>query len=374
MCVDVVVPVLNEELQVDGFLSNMAEQVDASGEPFPFGFVRVIVVDGGSGDATLGILRDHAARRRIDLSVLHEPERSHTQARIRGTRAALSDAGADRRRILVNADVDTRFDASWLAHVVHRLRPEAGVDVVAYAGYFPDEFWRRVPRLARRYFDEVGTLFFSPTVTAELGLTGRATLFTDRIFHDFVRMPSDCGFACVKAAFARAGGYERVFEPDGREVLGEGWHLRFRLDRTGAVCSYAPSPWYATSPRRFLAEAREMLDGVAYRNGMNSYRADADDAQYAALEAMAETYDFDGLRRYVVRNYILLPCITRPDQAVRHAAYFGPRADELHARLLSFGDSGRSESPLAIHALADELVDEYLETVVEHARARHATA
>ena len=363
--VDVVVPVLNEAKELPLFFADLAGQVDADGEQLSAGTVCAIVVDSESTDGTPAIVEESRARHPgLQIVFVQEPVRNHVAARARGAAVALERPGA----LLASADVDTRFHPQWIQDIGRRLGVE-GLDAVTYSGHYPASFWKAVPRLARRYFDEVGTIFFGPETVAHYGFDPAAALFTPGLFRDLVRMPSDCAWAYTKAVYERAGGFRRERYDDGREVVFEGRNLRFRLDALGARVAYVDTAPFETSPRRLLAEAGTFLEGSAYGDELRPIREAGGAEQHAALERLADTYDFAALRRYVVKHYVLLPVVSRPALLTGNERYFGTAAAAVRETLDRFAAAPRSAA--SIHLQADALLAAHFgEIVASFASAR----
>ena len=360
---DLVVPFYNEEAVLSSFVGALQSQIDHLGRPLSEEALRLIAVDSMSTDRSLEVLKiaTHGFKSPHTI-VLQEPEKSHTQARIRGCSFALSDRSKEERSILVVSDADTVLHPQWLACVQERLAPGTA-DALTCAGTFPASFWRRIPKLVRRYVDEIGTIFFPNETIADFGIDVSRALFTEQMFFDIGRMPSDCAFAIRKDAFERAGEYRREYWRDGREILGEGWHLKFRLDRIGARVEYEDRAPYSTSPRRMLHEAENLLDGTAYLDGMSKLRSTPEEAQFRALEALSASYDFVQVRKYIVRNYILLKAITEPDRpALRR--YLGANSDEILARI----QHAKPDTAAEIYNLADQLLERYFESMLSDIR------
>jgi glycosyltransferase involved in cell wall biosynthesis len=360
---DLVVPFYNEEAVLADFVAALQTQTDHLGRPLSEKALRLIAVDSTSTDRSLEVLETAThGFKSPETVVLQEPEKSHTQARMRGCSLALSDESKAERPILVGSDADTIMHPRWLACVLERLT-SGTADALTCAGTFPASFWRRVPKLVRRYADEIGTIFFPKETIADFGIDVSRALFTERMFLDIGRMPSDCAFAIRKDAFERAGGYRREYWQDGREILAEGWHLKFRLDKTGARVAYEGRTPYATSPRRMLHEAERLLEGTAYLDGMSKLRHAPEESQYQALEALSESYDFAQARKYIVRNYILLKVITEPDRPELRT-YMGGNSDEILSRI----QCSNRDSAAEIYQLADQLLEEYFECILSNLR------
>ena len=257
---DLVVPTYDEAEELPGFFASLAAQTDPKGEPLPDGTIRVVVVDGGSRDATPRMLDDcRRAYPGIEIVVLAERTGSHVEARRLGAGLLTTADGIERARALVNADADTRFHPLWLADVAARIDSGA-VDALTYAGHFPAEFWKRVPRLATAYANEIGTIFFGPATIAHYRLAPSGGLFKECVFHDLVRVPSDCAWALSKEAYLAAGGFRREFDEDGRELLFGGRNLRFRLDALGARVAYVSGSVAHGTEKTLLLEHKAAID------------------------------------------------------------------------------------------------------------------
>lgn len=361
---DLVVPVYNEQDVLADFVAALQAQTDQHGRLLSEKILRLIIVDNMSTDRSLEVLEtvSHGFKR-PETVVLQEPKKSHIQARIRGCSFALSDESKIKRPILVGADADTLMHPQWLACVVERLT-SGTTDALTCAGTFPASFWRRIPKLARRYADEIGTIFFPKETIADLGIDVSHALFTEQLFLDLGRMPSDCAFAVCKDIFERAGGYRREYWPDGREILAEGWHLKFRLDKIGARIAYEPRAPYVTSPRRMLHEAERLLEGKAYLDGMSDFRHPPGDSNYSALEELAVEYDFEKVRRYIIRNYILLKAVTEPDRPeIRR--YIGASSGDVLSRI----QSSERDTAAQIYHLADHLLEDYFSPILSNLRS-----
>ena len=362
--VDLVIPYYNEERELPLLFNNLGMQVDADGHPLKRESWRLILVDNGSEDGSAQVVEAWLRNNlNLEVVVLHEPIKSHIQARISGVTFALKQDGKSRYPILANADADTRFHPQWIDDISKRLSTD-NFDVLSYAGYFPTAFWSKVPALTQGYFDNLGTIFFSRQTIEEFGYSGRESLFTERVFLDFGRMPSDCGFALTKRLYEVAGGYRRDYWPDGREVLGEGWNLKFRLDSVGARNIYVSDKPYQTSPRRLLLEADDLLSGKSYTGEMSDLRDAPQDHNFRALNALASTYDFDPLRRYVVKNYILLHCITRPQLILKNSEYFGAARNRLMDDIAAARLQLMTESSARVYALAEVLLRCYYDDIL----------
>jgi succinoglycan biosynthesis protein ExoA len=113
--VSVIVPVLDEEHDIAGCIASIAAQT------FPLEYIEVLLVDGGSTDATVERALDAAEYRGLSMRVLSNPERLQSA----GLNVALAVATGE---VLVRIDARSIPAANHIARCVEVLgeRPEVG--------------------------------------------------------------------------------------------------------------------------------------------------------------------------------------------------------------------------------------------------------
>jgi glycosyltransferase involved in cell wall biosynthesis len=122
MKISVIVTVFNEGKAISRLLDSLAAQTRAPDE--------VVVVDGGSTDDTLSVLRTYAAGGRLPLRVLVEPGANIS----RGRNVAIAAACGE---VIASTDAGVRLAPDWLAELVAPF--EAPDPPQAVAGFFvPD--------------------------------------------------------------------------------------------------------------------------------------------------------------------------------------------------------------------------------------------
>lgn len=318
--VDIIIPCYNERYELPKTLNSIVSQDTTAN-------IRIIIVDNGSTDGTKDWLEYYinTIQGKIEIVVLTEPVKSHIAARNTGFMFAMKQQ-QDRFPIAIGADADTIFHHNFINKVIEHFNdPE--VDALSCSGFFCDAFWKRVPNLTQSYFDASGTIFLSPNIIEEFRFKGKEALFTEQIFHDFVRMPSDCCFPIRKSIYQNSKGYYREFRRDGTEIFAEGWSLRFRLDRMRANIIYINEAPYQTSPRRLIYEFQKFVSGNSYSDSMSDIRKNITDTDYELLN-YCYLLEEKNLQKYIIRNYILIPCITRSNLLMKKRTYFQP-AEQL---------------------------------------------
>ena len=118
--VSVIVPALNEERDIAGCIASLAAQT------FPMEHVEVVLVDGGSIDATVERAREAAEHHGLSLCVLSNPQRIQSAALNVGLAAAAGE-------ILVRVDARSIPAPNHVARCVEVLRARSDVGAVGGA-------------------------------------------------------------------------------------------------------------------------------------------------------------------------------------------------------------------------------------------------
>ncbi|GMQ94665.1 MAG: succinoglycan biosynthesis glycosyltransferase ExoA [Acidimicrobiia bacterium] len=233
--VTIVIPTLNEELHIESVLHACVDQ------DYPPHLIDVIVVDGGSADATVGIVESFAAIN--DLTCLHNPDR-HQSAGL-NTAAALSNS-----EILVRWDAHCRYPDNYVTAAVSVLS-ESGVEVVG-------GLWMPVG-------DSLIGDWAAGAMRSRLGVgTDRYSASKGRRDVDTVH----CG-AMRRTTFESVGGFDTTMRPAGEDV-----DLSYRILRGGGRIVLDPSIRVEYVTRASLgAVARQYFGyGIAKANMFEKHR------------------------------------------------------------------------------------------------------
>ncbi|HET7567390.1 MAG TPA: glycosyltransferase [Gaiellaceae bacterium] len=289
------VPTFNSARTLEAALRTLGEQ-DYAGD------VETLVVDGGSGDATVAIARAHGAR------VLTNPWRTEEEARAIGIEATDAELV-----LLLDAD-DELPHPGWLARLVAAL--ELAPDVVA-ADCLYHAVRRSDPPLTRL----AGLMGGIDPVAVEVGFGDRWSWHLDRwtaMPHEeedagdalLVRIDPDRpppigsnGFLVRRDALVRCRLRPFVHSDVAAELSAHGW--RFARVRESVVHHHAPSLRdYARKARR---RARRSVQGIPGRR--IPYRPPLADTLRAAALLPACVHAVRGYRRLPDPAWALYPVV-----------------------------------------------------------------
>ncbi|WP_243286945.1 glycosyltransferase [Geothrix terrae] len=239
MKVSLVSTMLNEAKGLPEFLASLEGQRQAPDE--------WVVVDGGSTDDTLNLLRDFAARAPFPVRVLSEPGCNIAKGRNLAIRQAAFD-------LIAVTDAGCRLDAAWLQELVRPFEGEGEAEgAAAVAGWYePDvrtPFERRVAMATFPRLDRLDPAAF---------------------------LPSSRSLAFRREVWAQVGGYPEALRLAGEDtafdlaILAAGHRFSFAR---GAVARWRPrGTWKSLLRQQYLygfgdGEAGQNLQ-VAVRNGV----------------------------------------------------------------------------------------------------------
>jgi glycosyltransferase involved in cell wall biosynthesis len=203
--VSLITTTFNEKDSVSDWMESLFHQTRLPDE--------MIVVDGGSQDGTLELLREFAKQSPFPIIVLSEPGANIA----RGRNIAIAQA---RHPFIASADFGCRLHPDWLEKLVLPFECDPGTQVVAG--------WYRVIKSGR----------------ARLVLLGPALEEVNP--QDF--LPSSRSLAFSKAAWEKAGGY-----PEWLTLTGEDTVFALELKRCCSKWAFAPEAvvdWQAPSSAR----------------------------------------------------------------------------------------------------------------------------
>jgi len=361
----IIIPAYNEEENISTTLESLIGQFDQEGNPLNKNCFQIVVVDNGSSDKTANIVKNlQKTNAKPEIHLIREPSKGVIAARIAGYNFVIKNQKIT-SEFLASGDADITFHPKWVYEILKTFKKE-GADVISNAGCFHHDFWVRVPNLAQRYLEEIGTIFFNPETIDWLNVKGKRFLFTEQIFWDFMRPVTDGCFAIRKETYLKAGGYTREFL-DGQktqEVYGEGWRLVFKLERMDTKIIYLNKAPYSSSPRRLLEEPKKFLGNQSYEGQMADLRG-RDMDLYQRLNELSKKISLEEVKRYIVEYYILLKCITRPPLIRQNIHYFGYLAEEIEERIKNFWLEEENREGKELFTLSRNLVNDYFERLLE---------
>lgn len=201
MKISVVVPVFNEEANLEEFLRRLLAVLDGRGDPY-----EVILVDDGSRDRSLEILKEWAARRPDRLRVL---ELSRNFGQHPAILAGFRDAAGD---VVVTLDADLQNPPEEIPKLLDRFAE--GYDVVGGVRKQRRDSWPRrlasalvnrvTVAITRMHLTDFGCMLraYSRDVVEEINRCDEASTFIPALGQSFARRPTE-----IEVAHApRAGG------------------------------------------------------------------------------------------------------------------------------------------------------------------------
>ena len=362
----IVVPAHNEESEIYDALRALTPpyQVDHNGAPIDPESYEIVVVDNGSDDRTAHEVARFCFEesKKPKIHLLNESEKSIVRARSLGFDFAV--AQSPRPEIIVSTDADVRAHPMWICSIRDELS-DPGIDVLSYGGGYPSSFWQSVPRLAKNYLRNVGTIYFDDQTTKWLRSESHMGPFTKQIHRDLGKPVTSGGYAIRTSAYLRSGGY-RMEMLDGGEVYGESQRMVFRLQRQGATCLYVENAPYQDSPRRPLGEPNAFLSQRSYQPGrMTDIRGVRGRIAFQELDELGSTCDLLPVQRWVVDNFIFLPCVVQPSLIKNNPQYFAPIAQELTSQIENFWNQNPNPQGWRIYRLSSVLTDRFFSTIFE---------
>jgi glycosyltransferase involved in cell wall biosynthesis len=245
----IVIPCLNEALQIQSTLPNILDAVQTSRERIT---VETIVVDGGSEDGTAEVLQS-LQQQYESFAVITETRRGIGYARKAGARLALARAAA-RHTVkhddfwIINTDADTDVPASWLGDWCNAFASATAL-LIGGRSQFPLWFRSQYPN-ANAVFDQINQ-------------------FTELAAMVFGPIKFDGHNSAIeRKAYAAVGPFTqpvRLSAMGAEENLaGEDWDLGKRARYLGLEVAYSDGAPVAISPRRLLYNPSEFFTCKAY--------------------------------------------------------------------------------------------------------------
>ncbi len=201
MRVSVVVPVFNEEANLDEFVPRLLAVMDGRGDPY-----EVLLVDDGSRDRSLEILKSWAERRPDRVRVL---ELSRNFGQHQAILAAFHDVTGD---VVVTLDADLQNPPEEIPKLLARFAE--GYDVVGGVRAHRQDSWPRklasavvnrvTAAITRMRLTDFGCMLraYSRDVVEEINRCDEASTFIPALAQSFARRPAE-----VEVAHApRVGG------------------------------------------------------------------------------------------------------------------------------------------------------------------------
>jgi undecaprenyl-phosphate 4-deoxy-4-formamido-L-arabinose transferase len=203
--VSVVVPVFNEEANLEEFLRRLTAVMDGRGGPY-----EAIVIDDGSRDRSLEILKDWALRRSDRIRVL---ELSRNFGQHQAILAGFRDVAGD---VIVTLDADLQNPPEEIPKLLAKF--EEGYDVVGGVRRLRQDSWPRrlastlvnriTVAITRMRLTDFGCMLraYSREVVEEINRCDEASTFIPALGQSFARRPIE-----IEVAHAPRTGGESAY-------------------------------------------------------------------------------------------------------------------------------------------------------------------
>lgn len=365
----IIVPIYNEENFIVDTLNSLLNQKDNHGKKLNRGLYQILIVNNASTDKTEEKVREFIKKRGIhNFHILYESEKGIVPARISGVNSLFKkNSNLKKTEYLAFCDGDIIAPETWVYSIISNFG-KTDAEILSYSGTFPLEFWKKVPKLTKRYLEKVGTIFFNRETVNYLRIGGKKFLFTEQIFIDFIRPVSGGCYAIRTKTYQKVGGYDREFldKEKKKEVDGPTWRLVFRLQRKRVKIRYISDIFFESSPRRLLGDPSKFFKIKTHKqlNKLEDYR-EMPKERYKLVDNLAKKIDFNSVRRYVVEYYILLQCVNNLELIDKYGYYFDGIKDELKTKIKSWWRKNMNPRGQDIFEFNKELTERYLEKILK---------
>jgi glycosyltransferase involved in cell wall biosynthesis len=361
----VIVPVHNEEKTLGATLNALLNQNEIKSRiSHETKYSIIVVLSKKSTDTSIDIVKSYQNKFE-DIYLVRDDGNGIVDARLKGIDFSLKHL---KSKYIAFCDADLIVPNNWINTIFYALSNQ--YDVVSFAGSFPLEFWKAVPKLTNLYYKKVGTIFFNEETINYFNFSKSDCLFSDEnVFGNFQRPLSGGCYAITVKAYLECGGYIKEYRDEEKrfELDGPTWRMMFRLYQFNPRIYYYKVDFFSCSPRRLLANPYEFFSVKTYdqMNILENYR-DIPSKQYEIVNELADNLDLNPVVRYVVQYYILIWLIVNPDLIKNSRSFFFD--DNIYTELISEIDRWKkinkvSES-LSIFNFSKDLTDKYMERIV----------
>lgn len=368
----VFVEAYNEEKTIQATLDSLIHQVDDKGNEVDKRLYRLVVIlSKKSTDCTESIVNECIKQHsELEMYIVKDNGTGFVDARLCGIEYVQKNLD-EQTKYMALCDADLVVPDRWV-YTILSVFENTDNEVISFAGTFPTSFWKKVPRLTRRYYEEVGTLFFS-TDTNKYYQFDDKCLFAEELFQRFGRPVSGGCYAIRKDTYFKNGGYKKEYRDAEQqyELDGPTWRMMFKLYRKKIKIYYYNEQFFECSERRMVADPQEFFSIKDYdkMNIMENYRG-IDEWMYERLDSMADRIDFRPIRYYVVEYYVFLWCINNMDLLIENKDFFGELYDEIHSDIFQWRAENQDPSSLQVFDFAHEMNLKYAACLLELRRIK----
>lgn len=368
----VLVEAYNEEKTIQTTLDGLIQQVDDNVNELDKSLYRlVVIISKKSTDRTESIvnkcLNQHSE---LEMYIVKDNGTGFVDARLCGIEYIQKNLNVQTKYIAV-CDADLVVPDRWV-YTILSVFENTDNEIISFAGTFPMSFWKKVPKLAQRYYEEVGTIFFSADTNKYYQFDDKG-LFSEELFQRFGRPVSGGCYAIRKDTYIEYGGYKKEYRDAEQqyELDGPTWRMMFKLYRKKIKMCYYSEQFFECSERRMVVNPEEFFTFKDYDkiNIMENYR-EIEEWMYERLDYMAELIDFQPIRYYVMEYYVFLWCINNTDLLIRNKDFFDELYDDIYSDIIQWQTDNKEPSSLQVFDFAHKMNLKYVEDLLKLRRNR----
>lgn len=368
--VSIIIPVYNEEENIYRTIQSLLNQIDFNGEKINNSY-QIILVDNNSNDKTISIVKSIIHEKKVkNIFIVHEKTKGIIATRIRGINAILHKEGSIKyTKYLSFCDGDITVQNKWVASIIS-IFEDTSTDIISFDGTFPFEFWKEVPRLARRYYNEVGDVFFNERTVSHFKFKENKSKFNHTIYKRFIRPVSGGCYAIRSSTYKRSRGYQREFvKKNGelKEVDGPTWRLSFELYNLGAHFLYLKKPFFECSARRILMDPKSFfkIKGHTDLSDLKDYRG-VTSQHYRQLEKLSKDIDFTPIKNYVIKYHLIMQCFNMPNLIKLYPEYFNGFRDEIYNKIIQLKKKKKNHTGRECFLYIEQITKLYFKKILRN--------
>ena len=363
----ILVEAYNEEKTIGSTLDSLIDQVDENGNEIDKKVYRIVIIlSKKSTDQTEEIVKAYMKEHsNVEMHLVKDNGTGFVDARLCGIQYIKKNLNEQTEYIAL-CDADLSVPNRWI-YTILSIFKNTDNEIISFAGTFPTSFWIKVPNLARKYYEKVGTIFFNEDINRYYRFDKKC-LFTENLFQRFGRPVSGGCYAIRKDTYLKNGGYKKEYRDSEQkyELDGPTWRMMFKIYRKKTKIFYYNMQYFQCSERRMVANPQEFFSIKDFdkMNIMENYR-NVDEWMYQRIDSMADKIDFQPIRYYVIEYYIFLWCINNNALLVDNRDFFGELYNDIYMDIVQWNAINNEPTSLQVFDYAHNLRIKYADKLLD---------